>query len=191
MLHVTGTKEVFIGDRIVKINGVATTTKDVIESATEAEPAEITMTGHPFSNGDLVIITGAVDDDEPLPKWNTADGDWYHVTKEDNDTISLQEKDGTTDVDSTGWGAGIDGGTVTKIEDDLWDVTGEDTTVRRVDFSDDWNDGDEGLAAIDPEDVVEGDLLYTPVTKDGDTIGTAPEWGILVEDFVDNFMTTY
>jgi hypothetical protein len=191
MLHITGTKEVFIGDRIEKINGVATTTTDTIESATEADPAVITMTTHPFETGDLVIITGAVDGTVALPDWNTADGDWYHVTDLGANTISLQEKDGTTDVDSTGWGAGIDGGTVTLLEEDLWDVTGEDTTVRRVDFTDDWNDETKGLAEIGPEDVVAGDLLYTPVTKDGDTIATAPEWGILSEDFADNFMTTY
>jgi len=193
MLHVTGTKKVYIGDRVAKINGVATATAETIESATEADPAVVTITGHSFSTGDYVTISEAVDGEVALPDWNTEDGDWYHVTKLTADTFSLQEKDGTTDVDSTGFsdGGAIDGGTVTLLEENLWDVTGDDTVTRRVDLTDDWNDTTNGLAAITAAGVIADDLLYTPVTYAGDTIGTAPEWGILSKAFADAFTVQY
>lgn len=193
MLFIKGTPQVFIGDRVAKINGVATATSETMESATEAEPAVVTITGHSFSTGDLVTISEAVDGEVSLPDWNTEDGDWYHVTKINADTFSLQEKDGTTDVDSTGFSDGgtLDGGTVTLLEDDLWDVTGDDGTTRRVDLTDDWNDASEGLAAIAAEDVIADYLLYTPVTSGGDTIGTEPEWGLVTKAFADAWLVTY
>jgi len=193
MLHVTGTNQVFIGDRVAKINGVATATALTIESATEADPAVVTITGHGLTTGDYVTISGALDGEVALPDWNTADGDWYHVTRLTADTFSLQEKDGTTDVVSTGFsdGGAIDGGTVTLLEEDVWDVTGDDTVVRRVDLTDDWNDTTNGLAAVAAADVIADDLLYTPVTSGGDTIDTAPEWGILTKAFANAFMLTY
>lgn len=96
-----------------------------IEGITNASPAVITITGHPFDTGDRVRISGV----EGMTEINE---EVYHVTKLTADTFSLQYKGGSGDIDSSAWGTYTSGGQALLVYDriNLSHLEGYDVRAR-------------------------------------------------------------
>lgn len=78
-----------------------------IETATKADPCEITITGHGYSDGDWVYVSGV----EGMTELN---GRYYIVANEATDTFTLQDLNGN-DIDSSAFTTYTSGGTVGKV----------------------------------------------------------------------------
>jgi len=86
---------------------VDTSSQFAISGATQADPCVITATGHTFSNGDEIFISGVGGMDE-------LDGRQFIVSNVATNTFEIQDKSGT-DVDSSGYTAYTSGGTASLI----------------------------------------------------------------------------
>lgn len=84
------------------------TTADSIEGITNADPGVVTMTGHAFSNGDRVLLTGLTDGVDELNNVECI------VANAGVNTIELTDIYGV-DINTTNMSAWVSGGTVTEI----------------------------------------------------------------------------
>ncbi len=126
-----------------------------VSGATNADPVVITDTGHPYSDGDVISITGAVG----MTELNLYQ---FKVSNSAANTYELEWMDGSTTVDGTNWGTWTSGG-----------------TSRNMKRSGDWvaNTPIE-IAIEDRIDQGEG-LLYT-ITKSGSGV-IVPDSAIIVQ----------
>ena len=94
--------------RVYRNNGFITEdAKAVTGGATQADPVVVTLTAHGYSNGDEVFITGVVGMTE-------LNGKTFLVANVTANTFELTDIDGV-DIDGTGFGVYVSGGTVAKI----------------------------------------------------------------------------
>ncbi len=96
--------------RFYKDNGLVTLTPLNISGATNAGTVTITCSGHGYSNGDKVVISGIVG----MTELNSRE---FVVTNSipASNTFQLLDIDGTTPVDSSAYYAYVSGGTVAKV----------------------------------------------------------------------------
>lgn len=87
--------------RVIKDGGYVTETAQNITAITQANPAQVTIAGHGYSNGDQVYIADAGGMDE-------LNNGWFTVTVVDVDNFTIG-------VDSTGYTAYSTGGTAAKL----------------------------------------------------------------------------
>lgn len=71
------------------------TAKD-ITAVSAHDPLRLTITGHPYSTGDLVYLTNLMDNDSPTEPLEISHRRFV-VTKIDANTVSLDDEDGSTD----------------------------------------------------------------------------------------------
>jgi len=93
--------------RVIRNGAQVTETAQNITGATQANPCVITITGHGYSNGDEVYITG-------VGGMAELNGRNFKVANVTANTFELQEMDGTN-LDATGYTAFTSGGTAAKI----------------------------------------------------------------------------
>jgi hypothetical protein len=116
------------GFTISKIEGGVATTRRVITGISQADPAVVTAVAHGFPDEGRVRITNVVG----MSEINLASSNPYKIKVLTADTFSLQDLDGN-DIDSTGFGAYVSGGSVNLVgspdrmhvfyEPDRWQVT--------------------------------------------------------------------
>jgi hypothetical protein len=93
-----GKRYKFQGSEVALLTGFDVTTK-TITAVTQANPAVVSSAAHGFANGDVVKITGIVGMDE-------LNDQLFVVVNQTTGTFEL------ADVDSTGYGAYVSGGTI-------------------------------------------------------------------------------
>lgn len=103
--------------RVIANGGLITETAVTITSTTAADPVSVTATGHGYSTGDIVYITGVGIMDEINDRWFT-------ISYVDPNTFTLDDEDGS------GYTAGLDGTAerayvieTPYAEADLFDIT--------------------------------------------------------------------
>mgnify|MGYP003145735564 CR=1 FL=1 len=93
--------------RVIRNGAFLTETAQNITGVTQANPAVMTITGHGYSNGDEVYVTG-------VGGMTQVNGRNFKVANVTANTFELQEMDGT-DLNSTSYTAYTSGGTAAKI----------------------------------------------------------------------------
>lgn len=96
--------------RVIRDDGhvLDTSVTDAIEGATQASPVVLTMTGHPFSNGQEIYISG-------VSGMTELNGRRFIVANATANTVELTSQIDGTNIDGTGYSAWTSGGTVDKI----------------------------------------------------------------------------
>lgn len=97
-------EDAFFVDSGLTFDGAATGDPNTIEGATQANPVVVTLTGHPYTDGQQVRITEVVGMDDLNQKS-------YLVASAAANTFALQDLSGVN-VDGTGFGAYEEGGVV-------------------------------------------------------------------------------
>lgn len=118
----TTRSDIFYVDSGITIDGGAA---ESIEDVTQADPGVVTITGHSFSNDDLVKITGVTGMTE-------LNGNVYMVKNAGADTFQLYLEDGSDTLNTSGFAAYISGGSCQKVYDTvtgLDHLEGEDVAV--------------------------------------------------------------
>ncbi len=94
--------------RVYKDGVLQTEATQVITGATQADPCVVTIASHGYSNGDEVAI-------EDVIGMTQLNGRTFKIANVAANTFELQEMDGTTDIDSTGYTAYGSAGTAGKV----------------------------------------------------------------------------
>ena len=94
--------------RVIKDGGYITETGQTVTGATQADPVVITITGHLYSNGDEVYMSG-------IGGMNELNNRNFKVANVTANTFELQLMDGSTNLDGTGFSAFTSGGTASKM----------------------------------------------------------------------------
>ena len=93
--------------RVIKDGGHVLDTAQNITAITQANPGVITITGHPFSDGEWVFV-------QDIAGMTELNGDFYLIANATANTFTLQDLDGN-DIDTTNYTAYTSAGTVSAI----------------------------------------------------------------------------
>jgi hypothetical protein len=94
---------------VIRADGLVVTNSDNIEGITAADPAVVTMTGHTFTNGQAVFVSGITEGPTEI------NGLICKAANVAANTIELTRQDDDTNVDTTAMDAWVSGGTVAEI----------------------------------------------------------------------------
>jgi hypothetical protein len=109
--NTTDTYQLEFGDfymRVIRNGGHVLEPTVAISDATAANPVVVTATGHGYSDGDDVYITGVVGMTE-------LNGRWFRVANKTANTIELTDQVTGANIDGTGFTAYTSGGTVARV----------------------------------------------------------------------------